>query len=104
MNTKLIFGFFFLFLLFQESIGKSLEFPLYIIPKSKNNSSKSKTPNTFKSFVEIPKIQFSLNDKERMCLELCFGPPKSCHLLAIHPQSFLISVQDVRGNIKKNKK
>ena len=103
MNTKLILGLLSLFLLYQESIEKSLEFPFYIIPKSKIYSSKSKTPNTFKSFLETPKIPVSLNDKERMCLELCFGTPKSCHLLTIHPQSFLIWVQDVKSSIKKSK-
>ena len=36
-----------------------------------------------------------------MCLELCFGTPKTCHLLTIHPQSFLIWVQDATSKNKK---
>ena len=38
-----------------------------------------------------------------MCLELCFGTPKVCQLLTIHPQSFLIWIQDARNNNKKIK-
>ena len=104
MNHNLIIKLFLLFLIIKDSTEKGLEFPFYIIPKYKsiypNNTS---TPNTFKSFLEIPKIPVSLNDKERMCLELCFGTPKTCHLLTIHPQSFLIWVQDARSNVKKIK-
>ena len=103
MIDSLIIKFFILALIIQETKLKSLEFPFYIIPKTKTNFPNKKTPNTFKSFLEIPKIPVSLNDKDRMCLELCFGTPKSCHLLTIHPQSFFIWVQDARSNIKKIK-
>ena len=101
MIDSVIIKFFILALIIQETKLKSLEFPFYIIPKTKTNFPNKKTPNTFKSFLEIPKIPVSLNDKDRMCLELCFGTPKSCHLLTIHPQSFFIWVQDARSNIKK---
>ena len=103
MISNFIFKCLVIFLIFQGFTEKSLEFPFYIIPKYKSIFHKGKTPNTFKSFLEIPKIPVSLNDKERMCLELCFGTPKTCHLLTIHPQSFLIWVQDSRSNIKKVK-
>ena len=93
--------FFLLFLIIQDITTKKLEFPFYIIPKSKAIFPNNKTPNTFKSFLEIPKIPVSLNDKERMCLELCFGVPKTCHLLTIHPQSFFIWLQDIHSNVKK---
>ena len=86
MVQLLRFKFFLLFLIIKTTTEKGLQFPFYIIPKSKT----TQTQNTFKSFAEIPKIPVSVNDKERMCLELCFGTPKTCHLLTIHPQSFLI--------------
>ncbi len=103
MIPTFILKFFIIFIIIQESTEKSLEFPFYILPKYKSIYQNYKTPNTFKSFLEIPKIPVSLNDKERMFLELCFGTPKTCHLLTIHPQSFLIWVQDSRSNIKKIK-
>ena len=106
MKNKLMLILFFLTQIFHISIEKSLSFPFYII--SKNNQMKNKNytsfnPNNFKSFLETPKIPVSLNDKERMCLELCFGTPKSCHLLTIHPQSFLIWVQDTHNENEKIK-
>ena len=91
MNLKLISCLILLFQLTFIITKNNLQFPFYIIPKSKYTS--NSTPNNFKSFLETPKIPVSINDKERMCLELCFGTPKSCQLLTIHPQSFLIWVQ-----------
>ena len=103
--VKLLFHkIFLLFLIIHITTETSLEFPFYIIPKRNSYVSQSqKTPNTFKSFLDIPKIPVSSNDKERMCLELCFGTPKVCQLLTIHPQSFLIWIQDARNNNKKIK-
>lgn len=98
------FRIFLLFLIIHITTEEGLQFPFYIIPKNKSYSTQlQRTPNTFKSFAEIPKIKVSINNKERMCLELCFGTPKTCHLLTIHPQSFIIWVQDARSNNKKLK-
>ena len=99
MVQILRFKFLLLFLIIETTTEKGLQFPFYIIPKSKT----TQTPNTFKSFAEVPKIPVSVNDKERMCLELCFGTPKTCHLLTIHPQSFLIWVHDANSKNKKVK-
>ena len=99
MSQIIIIKLLLLFLFIHSTTEKSLQFPFYIIPKSKS----IRTPNTFKSFLEKPTIPVSVNNKERMCLELCFGTPKSCHLLTIHPQSFLIWVQDASSKNKKIK-
>ena len=103
MDKKIILNIFLVFFIIDTTLSKSLEFPFYIIPKANSDVLNAQTPNSFKSFLETPKISVSLNDKDRMCLELCFGTPKVCHLLTIHPQSFLIWVQDARSNQKKLK-
>ena len=103
MEKKLILKLIIFFLIIDTTLEKKLEFPFYIIPKAKSNIINAQTSNSFLSFLESPKISVSLNDKERMCLELCFGTPKVCNLLTIHPQSFLIWIQDARSNNKKLK-
>ena len=89
-----------IFLYISKTTSESLSFPFHIIPKSNPSTQTSK----MKSFLEIDKIPVSLNTEERMCLELCFGTPKACHLLTIHSQSFLIWVMDARANILEKKK
>ena len=69
-----------------------------MLPNSPNEKS------NLKSFLEIDKIPVTSNDEERMCLELCFGTPKACHLLTIHSQSFLMWVMDARARLNNKKK
>ena len=89
-----------IFLLFNTTSLKSLSFPFHIIP----SSNKINHNSNLRSSLEIDKIPVSLNEEDRMCLEFCFGTPKACHLLTIHPQSFLIWVMDARSKINNNKK
>ena len=109
MRQKMLFNIFLLTIVCQLTAEKSLSFPFYIIPKSKLMErqaflvNKNKTQSNLKSFIETPNIPVALNEKDRMCLELCFGTPKSCHLLTIHPQSFLMWVQDVHNENEKIK-
>ena len=87
-----------IFFSFIQISPKSLSFPFHIISNSPNEKS------NLKSFLEIDKIPVTSNDEERMCLELCFGTPKACHLLTIHSQSFLMWVMDARARLNNKKK
>ena len=96
MKSKLItFNFLILSFVFISISSKSLKFPFHIIPKSPENKEKK---SNLKSLLEIDHIPVSTNSEDRMCLELCFGTPKICHLLTIHAQSFLMWVSDARAN------
>ena len=96
MKSKLItFNFLILSFVFISISSKSLKFPFHIIPKSPENNEKK---SNLKSLLEIDHIPVSTNSEDRMCLELCFGTPKICHLLTIHAQSFLMWVSDARAN------
>lgn len=81
------------------STQKELKFPFYILPSSKSTS--LSTPSNFHSFAQTSSVPVVPNEEETMCLELCFGTPKSCHLLAIHGQSFFMWVQDTKNPDKE---
>ena len=86
-----ILNFFLLIITIQNAFSNELKFPFYILPNSKSGKL---ITSPIKSFKELPQIPVSQNEDDRMCLELCFGTPKICHLLTIHAQSFLIWVLD----------
>ena len=100
MKAKFQIFFIIIFISIEQISSQKLAFPFHII----SNSVPSKKNSNLKSLIEMDKIPVSLNEEERMCLEFCFGTPKACHLLTIHPQSFLIWVMDARSKIldKKN--
>ena len=100
MKTKFLIFFIIIFIFINQISSQALTFPFHII----SNSNPSMHNSNLKSLIEMDKIQVSLNEEERMCLEFCFGTPKACHLLTIHPQSFLIWVMDARAKILDKKK
>ena len=100
MKVKFHIFFIILFISIEQISSQKLAFPFHII----SNSVPSKKNSNLKSLIEMDKIPVSLNEEERMCLEFCFGTPKACHLLTIHPQSFLIWVMDARSKILDKKK
>ena len=79
---QLFFCIIIIFFSFNQISSKSLSFPFHII----SNPHPSNYNLNLKSLIEIDKIPVSSNEEERMCLEFCFGTPKACHLLTIHPQ------------------
>ena len=97
-NINIIF--ILLFILISFSF-QQLSFPFKIISKSYFNY-KTKTPNTFLSFIQTPSLSFPVipNTEDFMCLELCLSSPQFCRLFAIHGQSFYIWVQDIKNNDK----
>ena len=100
MKAKFQIIFIIIFISIEQISSQKLSFPFHII----SNSVPSKKNSNLKSLIEMDKIPVSLNEEERMCLEFCFGTPKACHLLTIHPQSFLIWVMDARSKILDKKK
>ena len=100
MKAKFQIFFIIIFISIEQISSQKLAFPFHII----SNSVPSKKNSNLKSLIEMDKIPVSLNEEERMCLEFCFGTPKACHLLTIHPQSFLIWVMDARSKILDKKK
>lgn len=100
MKAKFQIIFIIIFISIEQISSQKLAFPFHII----SNSVPSKKNSNLKSLIEMDKIPVSLNEEERMCLEFCFGTPKACHLLTIHPQSFLIWVMDARSKILDKKK
>ena len=100
MKVKFHIFFIIIFISIDQIASQKLTFPFHII----SDSDRSKKNSNLKSLIEMDKIPVSLNKEERMCLEFCFGTPKACHLLTIHPQSFLIWVMDARSKILDKKK
>ena len=89
MNQKFHIYFYILIILllnFNQISSNSLTFKFHIT----SNPYPPKYNSNYKSFLELDKSSDISTQKQRMSLEFCFGPPKACHLLTIHSQSFLI--------------
>ena len=87
-------------LYFNQIASKSLSFKLQFI----SSPNPPKYNSNIKSFIELDKESEPSNPKQRIRLEFCFGTPKACHLLTIHPQSFLICVMDAGAGMLNKKK
>ena len=95
---ELFILFFLIFSLFftQKSLENSLKFPFKIEKNPK--ICKAPTPKNIVSFLETSAVPVETNDEDIQCITLCFGSHRSCHKLAIHGQSFLIWVQEIRNH------